>query len=363
MDELLQMPFGEEFLAHLRARTESAWAHLPTIDDVDGWQPGTLWTRPYTDAEFEAIEHSTGVRFPPDLRLFYARLGTTTPPTVLFVEDEHRQLHRVEEPGFYDWRDDDADIAALREGVVQRLWWPRAWGQAPRRDEQTRVIREGVAQAPRLLPLCGNRYVVGDPEVAGNPVLSIHGSDHVVIADTLRDYLVNHFSRLLGLLTHDNEWPLPTRVTGAALPFWGAFLLDQETRAAEAHVAASLRHARVDIGNGVDLAQWEERLASAVEHWIVTLLNADSDWPLRGRWSDGLFFERCDVDDRGATISGSIVNVASQGRVGFQATLRAHGFGLAYTVFVQNEVAEHAWRGVEPWGVAHAYVFRHEAPE
>jgi hypothetical protein len=68
--------------------------------------------------------------------------------------------------------------------------WHPNWGKRPASaSERARVVRELAENGPQLIPVFQHRYLVGAPEVEGNPVLSMYGSDVIVYADDLESYL------------------------------------------------------------------------------------------------------------------------------------------------------------------------------
>ncbi|MFL5320419.1 MAG: hypothetical protein ACJ790_12235 [Myxococcaceae bacterium] len=195
--------FGEPFLSWLREETEGAWAKLPAADQ--GWQPGTKWGTPLSDAELSDAEKFIGLRFAPDYRLFLRTLHTTTnrPKAIRYQGSEGKS---VEVPGFYDWRKDreelrsaleNAAASALRE-VEQGGLWLSEWGEKPASSaDQLRVLKAKVQESSPLVPVFGHRFLVADLPEPGNPVLSIYGGDVVVYGEDLRAYLLREFSELI----------------------------------------------------------------------------------------------------------------------------------------------------------------------
>lgn len=225
-------PFSEEFLHWVREHTERAWARAEprTLEDFEAagvggvdWQQGTRW-QPLREEEIAQIEAREGHEFPPDHRMFLRVLHATAPPMAgaLFQGQTLRPAVRA---GFYDWRV-PSDVQGAREDVVrgiafdveQNAVWRDEWGARPASEEaRIEVVRAQVAAAPRLLPLFGHRYLVGDPCRVGNPVLSIHQTDIIVYGRDLRSYLLNELHRKLGV-EPDFATPPPD------IPFWGNFL-------------------------------------------------------------------------------------------------------------------------------------------
>ncbi|MBV9989999.1 MAG: SMI1/KNR4 family protein [Alphaproteobacteria bacterium] len=139
----------------------------------------------YTQSELDDIQAKWGLRFPPDLVALY------------------RQRRKViETPGFdsFDWL--AADDATVRDAldwplggfffdVGHGLWWPE-WGPMPEENSAREArLREIFAQAPKLIPVCGHRYIPETPHEAGNPVFSVYQMDVIVYGADLADYIVH----------------------------------------------------------------------------------------------------------------------------------------------------------------------------
>jgi hypothetical protein len=147
---------------------------------MDGSQ-NSIWGPPYTEAELDAAQARFGFLFPPDLRALLLK----------------RRLARA-----LDWTRDHHKIAASfawpYEGLLfdvenNGLWWPE-WG--PRPDDladRAAELRRVVEAAPRLIPVCGHRYIPETPNAAGNPVFSVYQADIIVYGTDLADYIHHEF--------------------------------------------------------------------------------------------------------------------------------------------------------------------------
>lgn len=145
------------------------------------------------DAEVARIERDHGFRFPPDLRGFLQ--------TALPVGD-----------GFPDWRNgDDESLAAWldapKHGVLFDVehagFWLEDWGVRP---DSMALAKELAATfidaAPRLIPVFGHRMLPSKPQLAGNPVFSVHQTDIIYYGFDLDDYLRHEFK-----LPGRRQWP------------------------------------------------------------------------------------------------------------------------------------------------------------
>lgn len=227
--------FGEPFLRWLGAATEEAWSRVsePTLADFErngaggcDWRRGTRWTGGLSDAELAEIERRYEVRFPAEQRLFLQVLHATEPRMFCAGFGDDDRLVADESPGFYHWQRDEAAIRAAFEQVIDGLvfdvennaLWPESWGARPGdADERRARVAALVADAPRLLPIYGHRYVLADGPTL---VLSVWQSDIIVYGRDLRDYLLHELHALIGV---KYAWP-GGPVDTAAIPFWGELI-------------------------------------------------------------------------------------------------------------------------------------------
>jgi hypothetical protein len=239
----------DEFLPWLKDRSELAWADFkaPTFDaylawQVGGssWRTGTHWQSGLDEPRIDALERHWELKFPRDYRQFLSVLnapdrgryhvGYSDAPPYDMVEGD-------DQPSYFDWQNHDgAIVGALNwplEGLLfdieNNALWPDSWGDRPgevagARDKVARL----VASAPTLLPITGHRYLLADSFEAGNPVLSVQGSDIICYGSNLRNFLLLEFSGLLGL-DHDEVAEIAnagmTEERIAAIPFWGELML------------------------------------------------------------------------------------------------------------------------------------------
>jgi hypothetical protein len=134
--------------------------------------------------EFDRIEETFGLRFPPDLRRFLA--------TALPIGS-----------GFPDWRHSSPAtlkhrLAGPLDGILFDIehsdFWLDDWGERPNDlPEALRIGRERVASAPKLIPIFVHRFIPAEPHDAGNPVFSVHQTDFIYYGYDLADYLWREF--------------------------------------------------------------------------------------------------------------------------------------------------------------------------
>ncbi len=176
-------------------------------------KPGIRLERGLTATQIERAQEIYDVRFPPDLRELLENVLPLDPPD---FERRH----------FPDWRDEDNQhirwrlefpLDGLLFDVERNNFWLHEWGIKPEAlEEQLEVARRAVANAPRLIPIWGHRFLPSEPNERGNPVLSVHQTDIIVYG---RD-LLSYFQNELGSKYENIE---PTR----PIRFWNHFIGDE----------------------------------------------------------------------------------------------------------------------------------------
>lgn len=136
-----------------------------------------------SDDEIARIEGSYHFRFPPDLRkwLQYA----------LPVSER-----------FPDWRGSPVplrealawpDAGIIRE-VAQHQFWVPGWGVRPDdSDSALAAARALLAAAPPLVPVYAHRYLPTEPNLAGNPIFSVVGTDVLYAGCDLASFFATEF--------------------------------------------------------------------------------------------------------------------------------------------------------------------------
>jgi hypothetical protein len=249
MEHAVPPTFDETFLTWFRERTESTWSTYPTSTlerfaeqrrlGCD-WQPGTKWLGGLEQDQIDAIERAWALRFPPDHRLFLQRLHAVDRAlhcAAWSASPPHTQTLR-EAPAFYNWLTDGDILRTRLEEVVTGLqfaveeadlWRPVSGNRPATAASRADRVRGLVAQAPRLIPVFGHRYLLAEPTPAGHPVFSIMQSDIIIYGADLRTYFLADFADLLdldreGVRTEVDEAIQAGFSTFAAIPFWGDLL-------------------------------------------------------------------------------------------------------------------------------------------
>lgn len=138
------------------------------------------WTAGYSLVQLDEAQERYGLRFPPDL----IELLLDRRPVDGY--DWDKEDHRIRE--MLNW-----PFELLLFDVEQGFWWPD-WGERPLDPGSRReILREQLCKAPKLIPLLGHRFLPETPNVAANPVFSMHGFDTIYYGCNLEEYFTNEF--------------------------------------------------------------------------------------------------------------------------------------------------------------------------
>uniref|UniRef100_A0A803L7X5 Uncharacterized protein n=1 Tax=Chenopodium quinoa TaxID=63459 RepID=A0A803L7X5_CHEQI len=90
-------------------------------------------------------------------------------------------------PGFPNWRSSSSyqfrlltalPILSLSQEVSRNNFWVPSWGPRPSKEEQAQSLAQHyLSKAPPLVPVFRHCYIPAEPNLAGNPVFYVHGSD------------------------------------------------------------------------------------------------------------------------------------------------------------------------------------------
>ena len=237
-----------DFYSQLRTATELRWAAL-RVEERDGWQPSTRWTEGLTADQVASAEKLVRQDFPLEYKKFLMALGSTTPGQLVPSGSVDDPFRLVEAPGFLDWRTQQTDILERIADVVSGLWWdieidsatteedfravrerrdvirepsswPKHWGPCPPSTlARLEKVTSFVDEAPPLIPLIGNRYLV-NLGTSDGPVLSVHQNDIVYWADSLQSFLLSELSDFLP----SNAGAAHPLGNGCEIPFWSHFV-------------------------------------------------------------------------------------------------------------------------------------------
>ncbi|XP_021729550.1 uncharacterized protein LOC110696514 [Chenopodium quinoa] len=90
-------------------------------------------------------------------------------------------------PGFPNWRSSSTyqlrlltalPIISLSQEVSRNNFWVPSWGPRPTNEDQAQSLAQHfLSKAPSLVPVFRHCYIPAEPNLAGNPVFYVHGSD------------------------------------------------------------------------------------------------------------------------------------------------------------------------------------------
>jgi len=171
-----------------------------------------------TGVEVATIERDYDFEFAADHRAFLvAGLPLNTAP-------QPGQAWRRPWP---DWRDGTPSdlrqqlnwpIEGVLFDVEHNAFWHPTWGQRPAdTSEALHTARQHLAQTPKMIPICGHRYLPAGHGTCGHPVLSIYQTDVIVYGTDLADYITNDFTSSGWRISED--WTPPPMVA-----FWSELL-------------------------------------------------------------------------------------------------------------------------------------------
>jgi hypothetical protein len=133
--------------------------------------------------DFAVIEDQLGVRLPEDFVFLFGNLRD--PGRVLFPWSNFRK------------EDYEASIEWVWHGIafdIEHNAWIDRWGVRPTAlPEALEVARADFETWPKLLPICGHRFLAAEPCRPGNPVFSIKQLDIVYYGADLAHYLAVEF--------------------------------------------------------------------------------------------------------------------------------------------------------------------------
>lgn len=145
---------------------------------------GVQFARGLSSIERAQIESRYSFRFPEDLAEF---LSVGLPISERFP----------------DWRNGNPDdlrswldlpYAGIMFDVQHNGFWLDEWGKRPDDlDSVKKVVRKLIKAAPTLIPIYAHRMIPDRPDIAGNPVFSVHQADIIYYGCNLQDYFVNEF--------------------------------------------------------------------------------------------------------------------------------------------------------------------------
>ena len=197
-----------ELLLWIKETTEEYWSEKPLTmgdgSDCIDWI-GAKWVG-LTDNQIDEIEHKYSIKFMPEHREFLKILHTIDRKEK--YKDSDGEI--IASPYFYNWLEDETEINEKLNWVFETIlfdvnksrFWLKSWGKRPDSEEDRKIIFSNwFSKTPKLIPITAHTFLVSDIELQDRPLLSVWGSDTVVVGWNLRNYLLSEFCYFLGL-TH-----------------------------------------------------------------------------------------------------------------------------------------------------------------
>jgi len=163
---------GPELFEHLNARQR-----------VGNQRPVIYGAKGLSAHDFGKIEDQLGFLLPADFIFLFANLqdpGGVLFPWANFKMENYRQ-----------------SIRSIWEGIafdIEHNVWLDRWGVRPSNlSAALEVARADFLTWPKLLPICGHRYLAAEPHRSGNPVFSIKQLDIICYGADLARYLMIEF--------------------------------------------------------------------------------------------------------------------------------------------------------------------------
>ena len=177
----------DDFLDNFKLSTETKWRtqRLNLDPTLYGFQfrPGTRWNPGLPEAAIQEYQNLVGLRFPYDLFAFLRKMNGTDLPTVNLYGLSRPAVQSV---GVYSYPRDIKIVRQRMEDIDRN-----------RREITLCLADQGfdLATEVGLMPIVSHRYVVCSPNPESSVVLSVvvEGTDAIVYADSLRDYLEKEF--------------------------------------------------------------------------------------------------------------------------------------------------------------------------
>jgi hypothetical protein len=142
-----------------------------------------------SEEEIASVEQIWHARFPPDFRRFLRRLHAVGEVVAGAARGRKHLMPVHKSKVVYNWLLDGKELRTAfawpMEGLAFDLehndLWNATWGERlPTAGARRKRLEQAVAAAPKLIPITGHRYLLGEPCQTGNPVLSVYPSDVII---------------------------------------------------------------------------------------------------------------------------------------------------------------------------------------
>lgn len=187
-----------EFLYWIKERTEKFWSVNDGGYESKGFY-GAKW-QPLSEEQIDSVELKYSVRFTLEHREFLRILHAIDKKEIIEHEEEG-EIFTEQCTFFYNWLENEQEILEVMKEPYQWMLddmesvnkvWLKSWGIKPKSAEKRKeIFDEWFSKVPDLLPLSGTRFIVSDENFRFKPILSIRGSDIVIMGWDFRTYLLN----------------------------------------------------------------------------------------------------------------------------------------------------------------------------
>ena len=194
-----------EFLYWIKKRTEALWSNED--DCLKGFY-GAKW-QPLAEEQINSIELKYSIKFISEHREFLKVLHAIDKKEIIEYEDENGETILEEHMLFYNWLEDEKEIQERLHNLSDWLFsdvegankvWLKSWGIKPKSKEKRKeIFDEWFSKIPKLIPMLGHRFVVSDANLKWKPILSMWGSDIIVMGWDFRTYLLNEMRNHLDI--------------------------------------------------------------------------------------------------------------------------------------------------------------------
>lgn len=194
-----------EFLYWVKERTEKIWS-VDEENCLKGFY-GAKW-QGLSDEQINEIEQKYEVQFIPEHREFLRILHTIDKKEIVEYEDEG-EIISEERIFFYNWLEHEKEIREVMRVPYDWMFsdidsvnkvWLKSWGIKPKSPKKRKeIFDEWFSHIPALLPLISYRFIVNDKNLRWRPILSVRGSDIVIMGWDFRTYLLNEMKNHLNI--------------------------------------------------------------------------------------------------------------------------------------------------------------------
>ncbi len=138
--------------------------------------------------------------------------------------------YKIQNKGFIDWLNDDEVLIfnKLNEpllGLLESIengFWLKKWGPCKSIEKNIMHIKKLLGEAPRLIPLHRNKYLMPTQDGEVNPVFSIVGHDIIIYSSSINTYLSSNFIDCPDHIKNESKNIIEKNVP--FISFWSNFL-------------------------------------------------------------------------------------------------------------------------------------------